>query len=255
MRLTLITSALGLVAISLISVFSNSKVQVRAPSISLEAELHQQEAIQDLPDSFDEGAKQPKSTYNPANDRDILRGLRHASDPLDEALSQRVQREAEALHQALIQRVQSEAVLSVREQPPGSDSGPEVDEYLRFCGVNEAAWWCAAFVSFQIHEAAKDAHVQTNWRKLALCDDIFLWAKKHRLLLDSPVVPSVMLIPADAASPKMYKHVGIVVGYDPARATIETVEGNSNNDRSHNGIGVFRLTRHTGSCMKFVKII
>jgi len=239
MRLPLAIPSLA-AAVLLGSTFFEHKVQSRTTFRSVERAVGQQEVAQEPPDYFDEGAKQPQSTYDPASDR-------------DRDLLGRMHQAPEGFYRTLIQRVQTQQVLDVRET--ATDSGPEVDQYLRFCGVNEPAWWCAAFVSFQIHEAAREAHFVTRWRKLALCDDIFLWARKHRLLLATPVVPSVMLIPGDAPGYKLYKHVGIVVAYDPATATIKTVEGNSNNDGSHNGIGVFKQTRHVDKCMRFVKIV
>ena len=89
-----------------------------------------------------------------------------------------------------------------------------------------------------------------------MCVDIFNWGAKHNLVLDKPIVPSVMLIPGDTtAGERLYKHTGIVVSYDPTTETITTVEGNSNNDGSSNGIGDFSLTRRVKPGMKFVKIV
>ena len=99
-----------------------------------------------------------------------------------------------------------------------------------------------SFRSYEIHNAAKISNTVSQWRKLANCTDIFNWAKKNKLILSKPQVPSVMLIPSDVSKgERPYKHTGIVVGYDPATGKLVTVEGNSNDDGSHNGIGVFQL--------------
>jgi hypothetical protein len=75
------------------------------------------------------------------------------------------------------------------------------------------------------------------------------------MVLETPEVPSVMLI--TNTNPNLHKkfgHTGFVVGFDPAAGTIDTIEGNSNSDGSHNGIGVFRLKRKVAGKV-FIKIV
>ena len=47
--------------------------------------------------------------------------------------------------------------IGVMEEPPGSNRGPEVDEYIRRVGLNPAGnfAWCAAFLYFCFDEAAR----------------------------------------------------------------------------------------------------
>lgn len=191
-----------------------------------------------LADSFDDPAQQPESVYDPRFDDT---SPPTALDP--------------ALDRALIEIVTDPRTLNVREVPLRSDWGPEVRKYLEFCGIRRPAWWCAAFVSYQIHQAAERSRVRSSWPRFANCVDIFRWGEKHGLLLAEPGVPSVMLIPGNVArGERRFKHTGFVVGYNPTTRVIETVEGNSNNNGSRNGIGVFRLTRRKSS-QRFVRII
>lgn len=187
-----------------------------------------------VPDAFDDPRRQPESIYDPRYD--------DTSPPvtLDPALDR-----------ALVEIVTDRTTLSVREDPVGSNWGPEVRKYLEYCGIRRPAWWCAAFVSYEINQAAQRAGIRSSWPRFANCVDIFKWGQRHDLLLDAPGIPSVMLIPG---TDRLYQHTGFVVSYD-GRRTIETVEGNSNNSGSRNGIGVFRLTRRKAPGMMFVKII
>jgi len=189
-------------------------------------------------DEFDNASKnQPKNTYNPATDKTVVQIVK---DP--------------KLDKAVIDLVTSPTILKIRQVPITQDRGPEVDKFIRFCGLKPPQWWCAAFVSYQIHQASKTSGVFTSWPKAASCDYIYGWGKKHKLLLDEPGIPSVMLIKAKKGADRQYKHTGIVVDYDPDTKIITVVEGNSNNNGSSNGIGVFRLRRKVQSSMVFVKI-
>ena len=206
----------------LVAVTAIERSNVHDFSTRLTSSLNPQ--TQRVPNSFDDALDQPPSKYNPRRDRTRIQLRR---DP--------------KLDRELIRSMTDPLTLSVREDPLGSNWGSDVRKYLEYCDIHEAAWWCAAFVSYEIHQASVSAGVISNWPAFANCVDIYKWAKRHRLLLVEPGVPSVMLIPGNRKKP--YKHTGIVVQYDPATKTIVTVEGNSNNDGSNNGIGVFKLRR------------
>jgi hypothetical protein len=192
-------------------------------------------------DSFDVETPQPNSTYLASTD--IAKFL--------------VQRDViSALELQVANNLKATPPLGVVEIPLGSNRGPEVDAYLKFCKVAPPAWWCAAFVTYQIHEAAKTLSIKPRWPKFAMCVDIFNWGTKHGLVMDTPLVPSVMLIPGDPnKGERPYKHTGFVIAYDQQAGIITTVEGNSNNNGSSNGIGVFSLRRRLKPGMKFVKIV
>ena len=189
--------------------------------------------------AFDLSEDQPPSIYVASRDRTRVRVPR---DP--------------KLNQDLLDVLNGDQITRVREQPIGSNDGPEVRVYLDYCGISGGAWWCAAFVSYQVHRASIASHVASSWPKYANCVDIYNWGLKHQLLLAEPGAPSVMLIPGNPRRhQRKYVHTGFVVEYDPSTNTIVTVEGNSNNDGSSNGIGVFRLRRRVTPGMRFVKIV
>lgn len=134
--------------------------------------------------------------------------------------------------------------VGVMEDPPGSNRGKEVEEYLASVGLGGGLFWCAAFVYYCFQKAAekqgrknpvlKTGHCMTHWRDTS--------AKKI-LTADAINKPSlikpgqIFLINTGGAS----GHTGIIESVEGG--FIHTIEGNSNPEGSSNGIGVFRNTR------------
>ncbi len=136
--------------------------------------------------------------------------------------------------------------IGVIEQPPFSNRGPEIDNYLRTVGLNPAADsypWCAAFVYWCFNTAAaqlgrsnplyKTAGVLEHWRN----------AKGALLLKDDAVANPAKIKPGfifiiDHGGGN--GHTGLVESVNGGFIT--TIEGNTNNDGSRNGYGVLRLT-------------
>ena len=137
--------------------------------------------------------------------------------------------------------------VGVRENPLGSNRGPEVDKYLDCCGIdpNSGSYaWCAAFVYFCFDEAAKAAGTKNPLPKTAGVHD--LWRKlgansKYRLApreaSDNPhLVRPGMLFFIDAGSG--LGHVGLVHSIEGV--FLRTIEGNTTDKQgSREGIGVF----------------
>jgi hypothetical protein len=134
--------------------------------------------------------------------------------------------------------------VGVLERPPASNRGPEVDQYLASVGLPPGLFWCAAFVYWCFDKAAievgktnplvKTGHVMTHWNKTT--------GRKIKTpeAIDKPslVKPGHIFILNTGGS---NGHTGIVEKVDGG--FIHTIEGNSNNEGSRNGIGVFRLQR------------
>jgi hypothetical protein len=152
---------------------------------------------------------------------------------------------------ALLEKVLKVAAgeLDVREEPPGSNRGPRVDQYLRAVGLDPAAGsfpWCAAFVFWCFREAATDlgrtnplvrtAGVLEHWRRAEQ-------AGARRLpsadaVADPARVRPGMIFVMDAGAGA--GHTGLVEAVAGGR--LVTLEGNTNVDGSREGIGVFRRT-------------
>lgn len=134
--------------------------------------------------------------------------------------------------------------LGVMEDPPGSNKGPIVNQYLASVGLPPGLFWCAAFVYWCFDKAAvkngranplvKTGHVMTHWNK----------TKGKKILtaeaVDKPslIKPGHIFMMNTGGSSG---HTGIIEKVDGG--FVHTIEGNSNNAGSRNGIGVFRLQR------------
>jgi len=141
------------------------------------------------------------------------------------------------------------------EVPKGSNRGPMVDEYLRVTGVPldspnpDSRAWCMAFVYWSFRTAANALGVSNPVPRTA-------GVLRHWQLAAN--VAGASLIPARAAfdNPSLIKpglifvldfggglgHTGFVERV-MLGGRLSTIEGNTNNDGSRSGVGVFRLDR------------
>lgn len=123
----------------------------------------------------------------------------------------------------------AESQLGVTESPIGSNWGPQVKEYLASTGINFPAPWCAAFVQWclnKIGQKGYGAYVPS-------------WDKKS-LRVETPKRNDLGLV--WFSSMKRYAHIYIVTGR-PSLRSVESIEGNTNNGGSREGIGVFKRIR------------
>ncbi|HJZ93455.1 MAG TPA: peptidoglycan-binding protein [Gemmataceae bacterium] len=137
----------------------------------------------------------------------------------------------------------------VMEEPLGSNRGPKVDEYNKTAGVPAGSFWCMSFVYWSFVQAAARLGKPNPMPKTAYCPFLYNWAKQHGKLVASPQPGDIFLV---KGGPNGHKHTGLVTAPVTA-ASFGTIEGNTNNDGSHNGIGVFRRTRTVGTC-DFVRL-
>ena len=150
------------------------------------------------------------------------------------------------------------AELGVHEQPPGSNRGPRVDEYLRGVGLNPAGGsfaWCAAFVYFCFGKAAeaagrrnpltKTAGVLAHWNRAESSGGRRI--KKADAAANPSLVRVGQIFCIDFGGGA--GHTGIVTGIQSGK--LLTIEGNTNDGGSREGVGVFaRQGRTIGSINK-----
>jgi hypothetical protein len=140
--------------------------------------------------------------------------------------------------------------VGVMEVPPGSNKGPQVEAYLKSVGAAAGSFWCMAFVHWCFDRAAEASGVANAFPKTAGCLDAWNQVKAS--------TPKRAIPAADVrANPSLLKpgfvfildhggghgHTGFVAGH--AGGAIQSVEGNSNNTGSANGVGVFALNRRS----------
>lgn len=138
----------------------------------------------------------------------------------------------------------------VREQPLGSNSGPRVNEYLSSVGINHADLWCMAFVYWCFQQGAGQAGTTNTLKKTASCTELYSWAKVNGKLATTPQRGDIFLV-RGGASGRTHQHTGIVTSV--TGGTVKTIEGNTNDDGSSNGIGVFQRTRSAGN-LDYVRV-
>lgn len=132
--------------------------------------------------------------------------------------------------------------VGVMEVPAGSNSGPQVDQYLASVNVPPHNYWCASFVYWCFNEAAKNLSMTNPLVKTGGC--LNHWNKttgKKILAADaindpSLIKPGYIFIISHSGGKG---HTGIVEKVDGG--FLHTIEGNSNPNGSSNGIGVFNI--------------
>jgi CHAP domain/Putative peptidoglycan binding domain len=138
--------------------------------------------------------------------------------------------------------------IGVRERPLGSNRGPEVDQYLRAVGLNpvgQSFAWCVAFTHFCYLKAAQslgleNPHIKTagvldHWNQAGRKPGV-LRITSTRAVSDPGLVKPGSLFILDLGGG--LGHSGMVV--ETVGGRLVTIEGNTNDNGSRNGIGVFR---------------
>lgn len=141
--------------------------------------------------------------------------------------------------------------IGVMEKPPGSNRGPEVDAYLACVSCPPGNYWCAGFVYSCFDAASKKLGVKNPLVKTAGCIDHWNRSKAKKIATKDAIDNPSLIKPGDIFILDFgggKGHTGMVEKVDGG--FLNTIEGNSNNDGSRNGIGVFRLRRKINKISK-----
>lgn len=150
------------------------------------------------------------------------------------------------LTKAVIEFARSQ--VGVMEDPTGSNRGPEVNEYLKAVGLDATGGsypWCVAFTHYCYSKAAKQLGLNDNphIRTAGVLDHWSKAAKKPnavRIKSDSAINSPELVKPGSLFIIDLGKgtgHSGIVI--ENANGRLITIEGNTNDNGSREGIGVF----------------
>jgi hypothetical protein len=140
--------------------------------------------------------------------------------------------------------------VGVMEMPLGSNRGPQVDEFIRATGLDpeEGSFpWCVAFIFWCFRQAATALDVPNPMTKTA--GVLALWRAANR-------APNAQIIKAADSQASIGNigrgqifvistggglgHAGLIE--DVQNGKLVTIEGNTNDGGSREGIGVFRRT-------------
>lgn len=137
--------------------------------------------------------------------------------------------------------------VGVMEQPLGSNRGPRVDEYLRSVGLDptKGSWpWCAAFCYWCFRTALSDIYVPLDPKieippRTAGVIDHWSKTRGYKYGPNTNPIPVGAFFLIDEGHG--LGHMGIVEVVN--KDVLTTIEGNTNEDGSRNGVGVFRRKR------------
>ncbi len=139
--------------------------------------------------------------------------------------------------------------VGVMEHPPGSNRGPQVDEYLKSVGLDpedDSYPWCAAFVYWTFQQAAAQVSVENRCIRTPGVLDHWNKAGRARITRLSPgdvqddfslLKPGLIFV---ISTEEGKGHMGIVEDFRDDR--LVTIEGNTNLPGDREGVGVFRRT-------------
>ena len=140
--------------------------------------------------------------------------------------------------------------LGISENPCGSNSGPEVNLYLKSIGLNSGYAWCMAFVYWCVNQAANELGVKNPLVKTA--GVLLQWnsttLRKFPNRSTSVKPGDVFIMEFDHGK----GHTGFVVSVK--KGVVHTVEGNTNDDGSREGYEVALRQRTITSIKGFIQI-
>ena len=128
--------------------------------------------------------------------------------------------------------------VGVREAT-GHNDGPAVESYLKSVGLEKGFSWCMSFCYWCTKQASINLKLQNPLKQTGGVLDEWNSGKGVHLTKDKPEPGSLMIMDHGGGQ----GHVGIVTGVFLDKGEIHTIEGNTNDNGSREGIGVFRKTR------------
>ena len=150
------------------------------------------------------------------------------------------------LAQAVLDVARSQ--IGVLEQPLGSNRGPQVDQYVRATGLEPSGHfpWCVCFAFFCFKQAAENLGRANPMIKTAGVLDLWNQAGHldvPRVTMDQAMNNPTLVQPGqifviDTPPPGGAGHAGLVEKVISGK--LVTIEGNTNDNGSREGIGVFR---------------
>lgn len=153
----------------------------------------------------------------------------------------------DALLARVLQIAGAECDRGVREIPPNSNRGPDVEKYLASTGLGGGFPWCCAFVYWCFEQAAQALQRGNPMLRTAGCLAHWSGAQasgarrilRQQALADPGLIQPGMIFIMDFGGGA--GHTGLIerVG----GGLIETIEGNTDASKTREGGGVYRLTR------------
>jgi hypothetical protein len=126
--------------------------------------------------------------------------------------------------------------LAVREAT-GHNDGPAVEMFLASVGLGKGYSWCMAFVYWCVKQTALKLALKNPLKETGGVLD--QWESGHGVHISEPEQGAIFIMDFGGGE----GHTGIITGVFTDQGIIHTIEGNTNDDGSREGIGVFRRVR------------
>ncbi|GAL83407.1 hypothetical protein MYP_634 [Sporocytophaga myxococcoides] len=123
----------------------------------------------------------------------------------------------------------------------GNNDGPEIEAYLRVCGLPKGHAWCAAFVSW-VFDRANIKAIKSAWAPSWFPNKNVIF-KNGKSLPEKPSPSQGDVFGIYFLNLKRVGHVGFIDNWNYSKTTVVTVEGNTNAAGSREGDGVLRKYR------------
>jgi len=136
--------------------------------------------------------------------------------------------------------------VGVMEVPTGSNNGPDVNKYQDAAGSPHGDAWCMAFVFWCFQQAGKNLGRPNPAVRTGGVLDMWNRATCKRVLAANAVKNTSLVLPGQIfiiSTGGGHGHTGLIERIDGGLLT--TIEGNTNNSGSREGIGVFRRKART----------
>jgi hypothetical protein len=145
--------------------------------------------------------------------------------------------------------------LGVSEVPKGSNSGPQVEQYLKSVGLKGGYAWCMAFVYWCANKAAAEIAANANAAVNPLVKTALVMRQWNETTLRKLPKTARNIQPGDIFIMEFGHGTGHTGFVESVKAGyIVTIEGNTNDDGSREGYEVARRERPISSLKGFIQL-
>lgn len=134
----------------------------------------------------------------------------------------------------------AEKDLYVREMK--RNSSPQIDQYLKYVGLNPGYAWCMAFSQYHYNRSCISTNVANTLIKGASVRTVYREMRMKGTRLPSYRAGERGQLMCFQSGSTQYGHVAIVTGRTGS-GSLKTVEGNTGPDGGRDGDGVYRKVR------------
>ena len=137
----------------------------------------------------------------------------------------------------------------VEEVPKNSNAGAAVERYLQSVGLGKGYAWCMAFVYWSVKEAAKQLNTTSPLIKTAGVLRQWNEVDPKLKITKNPKTGDIFIMDYG----KGQGHTGFVIEV-LSNGSLKTIEGNTNDERSHEGYEVCYRTRKPSQIKGYIRI-